>query len=365
MEHAATRSPMRRRATLLVLCSMAVVGVALAAATAHAQNDVGGLATYAYYVNHVSTEPFYERHGLDPNVVLHVKEVVMAGRERTAAGEGKVLLLVHGSIAPGHMVFDVPCEGCSMMRHFAREGWDVFTFDIEGYGNSTRPLIMEDPSAFPDDTAPIGADVVVADIGRVVAFVQALRGVDRVHLLGWSASATCEVPRFAASSPVDVASLVLVSGAYLAEGGRTPEEVDAWDEELKVFLRDPIEGEFGGTAADAYMPGLLAAHERALLASDPRSGEYGGRVRDPAGRNVFAHRNRPCYEAEAITAPTLVIRGENEPGVTREDNLALVEALGSDAAEYHEVPDAGHLAPYEEEGSVDFYEAVTTFLEER
>ena len=56
------------------------------------------LVTNTYFVNHVSTEPFYAQHNLDPNVVIHVREVVMPGRERTAPSEGKVLLLLPGAL---------------------------------------------------------------------------------------------------------------------------------------------------------------------------------------------------------------------------------------------------------------------------
>jgi pimeloyl-ACP methyl ester carboxylesterase len=92
---------------------------------------------------------------LDPQVVIYVREVVLSGRERTVPKDGKVLLLVHGATVPGHVGFDIDFENCSMMRYFAHAGWDTFTFDIEGYGRSTRPLVMDDPSAFPESKAPI------------------------------------------------------------------------------------------------------------------------------------------------------------------------------------------------------------------
>jgi pimeloyl-ACP methyl ester carboxylesterase len=58
--------------------------------------------------------------------------------------------------------------------------------DLEGFGLSTRPVVMGNPAAFPDSKAPIHADVSLRDVERVVDFIMALRGVEQVHLLGWS-----------------------------------------------------------------------------------------------------------------------------------------------------------------------------------
>jgi len=100
-----------------------------------------------------------------------------------------VLLLIHGYSIPGYVAFDTDHENCSMMRHFARAGWDTFTLDFEGFGLSTRPPVMDDPSAFPDSKAPVRVDVTLRNIERVVDFISALRGVAQVHLLGWSLGA--------------------------------------------------------------------------------------------------------------------------------------------------------------------------------
>ena len=79
-----------------------------------------------------------------------MREVVLPGRERTVAQDGKVLLLIHGFSVPGYVAFDTDHENCSLMRYFARAGWDTFALDLEGFGLSTRPLVMDDPAAFPD-----------------------------------------------------------------------------------------------------------------------------------------------------------------------------------------------------------------------
>ena len=253
-----------------------------------------------------------------------------------------------------------------MMRDFAQAGWDVFTLDFEGYGHFIRPLIMENWAAFPESKGPMDVEVLVADVARGVEFISSLRNVENVHVFGWSQSATCEAPRFATAYPGKVARLVLFGGGYQSRSGKVDEqqnraEVDFWVNEEKVYLASPPQGGFFGTPDEALLPGLLEAYRAAVLASDPRSGEFGGRVREPNGRyGDLAHL--PCFEAESITMPTLVIRGELDTYATQEDSQLLLEALGSEVKEYVEIPNAGHLIPWEQTNR-EFFAAVRAFLE--
>ncbi len=76
--------------------------------------DAGGLRVTDYFISHTSNEPFYAQQSLNPHVTLHVREVVLAGRERTVAQDGKVLLLIHGFSIPGAVAFDTDRENCSL-----------------------------------------------------------------------------------------------------------------------------------------------------------------------------------------------------------------------------------------------------------
>ena len=48
-----------------------------------AANEADGLRVTDYFISHTSNEPFYSQYKLEPRVTLHVREVVLAGRERT------------------------------------------------------------------------------------------------------------------------------------------------------------------------------------------------------------------------------------------------------------------------------------------
>lgn len=327
--------------------------------------DAGGLRVTDYFISHTSNEPFYTEQNLDPRVSLHVREVVLAGRERTVAQDGKILLLIHGFSVPGYVAFDTDYENCSLMRHFARAGWDTFALDLEGFGLSTRPLVMEDPAAFPDSRAPIRGDVTVRDVERVVDFISALRGVEQVHLLGWSLGASVEAPRYAIQYPEKIASLVLQGVTYNNPMSVEEREKSAAEGEAQKVLRSvpSLERWAGlGTKGEFVVPGCFEAHRQALLASDPKSGELGGAVRVPAGRTVEADLADLYFDAAKITVPTLVIRGDADTDAKREDNQQLVEALGSTAKEYVEIPGGGHFLHFEKV-NMEFYQAVRNFLE--
>jgi pimeloyl-ACP methyl ester carboxylesterase len=200
------------------LATLIIIGFGFASGQYFLIHAADGIVCNDYYVNHKSIEPFYGQYKLDPNVVIHVREVVLAGGERTAPLQEKVLLLLHGEPTPGNVAFDLDYANCSMMRYLAREGWDTFAMDYEGYGSSTRPPLMDTPSAFPQAKAPIHSDVTVNNVERVVDFISNLRGVKKVHILGWSLGASREAPIYTIHSQDRVVKLVLFAPAYMNLG---------------------------------------------------------------------------------------------------------------------------------------------------
>ena len=130
------------------------LAVSLAWLQAAVAEDADGLRVTDYFISHTSNEPFYAQQNLDPSVTLHVREVVLPGRERTVAQDGKVLLLIHGYSVPGYVAFDTDHENCSIDAPLCACGWDTFALDLEGFGLSTRPPVMDDPDCFPDSKAP-------------------------------------------------------------------------------------------------------------------------------------------------------------------------------------------------------------------
>lgn len=350
-------------ASLIVLI---IIGVGFASGQYFLVHAADRIACNDYYVNHKSIEPFYGQYNLDPNVVIHIREVVLAGGERGAPLYGKVLLLLHGDPTPGNVAFDLDYANGSMMRYLAREGWDTFAMDFEGYGFSTRPPFMDMPSAFPQAKAPIHSDVTVNNVDRVVDFISNLRGVQKVHILGWSLGASREAPIYTIHNQDKVIKLVLYAPAYMtlgiAEGSR--KWADLRDTKTRVLTNRPsLEGWFQfGANNETIIPGVFEAFREAILSSDPKSGELGGSVRIPAGRNVDLLRAKPEFDASKIKVPTLVIRGALDTFSTGPDSQLLTKELGSEVKQYVEIPNAAHHIQYQK-ANLQFFKAVKDFLE--
>ena len=95
----------------------------------------------------------------------------------------RIVIMVHGATYPA-TAFDLPLAGKSWMDFMAERGWDVYTFDLPGYGRSTRPAAMDQPA---DQNPPFmrTADAVKA-LDAVVDFARSRTGVESGNLVGWS-----------------------------------------------------------------------------------------------------------------------------------------------------------------------------------
>ena len=325
----------------------------------------GGLVTNDYFLNHQSIEPVYKAKKLDPTVLIHVHEVVLKGRERTAPAQGKILLLAHGAATAGYIGFDGGCENCSMMRYFAQAGWDVFSLDYENFGLSTSSPVMDNPSWYPEET-PTTTDVAVSDIARVVDFICNLRGVGKVNLFGWSFGAIRSTPIYTIQNPGKVGKLVLFGGQY-GDPSEKENQQGAMFKKIKVLPMMPSAQTWAvsnGTKVENLRPGAFEWFREAILATDPKSGEMGGQYRFPAGpiSDIFLAKTQ--FDASKITVPTLVIRAGLDLAGTTEDNKKLVERLGSKVKKYVEIPMGGHYIFFEKTNT-EFYKAIKDFLEEK
>src|SRR5580765_7144175 len=150
-------------------------------------SDSGQLLSIDHFVRVKSTAP--AMNGQFAQVYVR-ERVVSRNLLRGASG---AVLFVHGAGTPAEVAFDVPYGDYSWMAYLAKGGFDVFSMDMEGYGRSTRPTVMNDPcnlapaqqaqfvpNVIPAPCAPSfqGSATTIAsdwnDIGTVVAYVRAL-----------------------------------------------------------------------------------------------------------------------------------------------------------------------------------------------
>ncbi|HYP06279.1 MAG TPA: alpha/beta fold hydrolase, partial [Bryobacteraceae bacterium] len=123
-----------------VLWTLMRFGLFALAAIAFAE-DGQKLLRVDHYVPVRSTAPAV----LGQVTQIYVREVTLGSVLRRPPTSDRVVLFVHGAGTPAEVAFDAPYQDYSWMAFLAREGFDVFSMDMTGYGRSTRPLPMNDP----------------------------------------------------------------------------------------------------------------------------------------------------------------------------------------------------------------------------
>ncbi len=193
----------------------------------------------------------------------------------------RIAIMAHGATYPA-TAFDLPLAGKSWMDYMAERGFDVYTFDLPGYGRSTRPASMDQPA---DQNEPLTrtADAVKA-LGAVVDFVRGRNGVESVNLVGWSWG-TVIMANYAAENPAKVARLALYAPAWFrttpslvqVEGKLGAYRTVSRDAALQRWLTGVPEDK----KADLIPPGWFEQWADATFATDPKGG--GKTLRAPNG----------------------------------------------------------------------------------
>lgn len=249
-----------------------------------------------------------------------------------AVANGPPLVLLHGARVPGIASFDLPVPGGSFAGDLAAAGHRVYVMDARGYGGSTRPAALEQPS--PANPPQVRVPAVARDIDAVVDAATARSGHGQVALIGW-ATGGMWAGFYAALYPERVSHLVLLNalhggadrhamlntattGAYrLNEAGSL---LPGWDRSIptedKAAWRDPD---------------VAAAYVRLALASDPTTASRNPpSFRAPSGAledSGLQAAGRQLYDASHITARVLVVRSVRDFWSRPEDADTLVRQL--------------------------------------
>ena len=248
--------------------------------------------------------------------------------------DGKpVLFLVHGSslsALPGYDL-QVPGRGSqySMMDQCAAHGYDVWTMDHEGYGQSSR---TERNSNIAE-----GVD----DLAAAMPIVEQETGQTSFHFYGQS-SGSLRTALFAQKQPKWVRRLVLDAFVWTGEGSPTlikrRERLSEWqashvrkidaDSMRSIFTRDKP-----GTSEDI----VANAVAEAQLA-------YGDYI--PTGTYLDMCANLPVVDPEQIYAPALIMRGEHDGIATMQDLTAFFSKLPNPDKQITVLPGSAHIAPF-------------------
>lgn len=285
-------------------------------------------------------------------------------RERRRARSGRVVLLVHGRAAAALPSFDLEYRDYSWLAHLADAGFDAFALDQQGYGNSSRPSVMDDPCntsaenqakyLVPNPLAapcpprypqPFGSFSTDWDeIDTAIDFIRSLRG-DRalkVNLVGWSRGGM-RVIGYAALRADRIEKVVALNPTRFPPVSIAPDYptnmtdrrdfFGVWDKQIDS--RD---------CAQQVDPSIREVLWKATIAQD----------RLGSGWGVSGVRRSPTFSAAGWTpdlpgrvrAPTLVIRGALDTQAPEQATRALFDALGG-PKRYLTVSCGSHEVVYE------------------
>jgi len=241
------------------------------------------------------------------------------------------ILFVHGSSMASQPTFDLDVPGrpdSSAMEYFARQGYDTWCVDMEGYGRSTKDR---------DNNAPIsfGAD----DCYAAAQYIQKLRGPRSLLVYGISSGAL-RAALFAERHPEMVDRLALDAHVWTGEGSPTLAERRKKLPEFQSKNRRPINRDFVFSIFNRDHPGaaedsVIEAFANAILKLDDSV---------PTGTYVDMCSRLPVVNPENIKAPTLVMRGQWDGIASFDDLIEFFKKLPNPDKQFAVMPGISHAS---------------------
>jgi pimeloyl-ACP methyl ester carboxylesterase len=252
----------------------------------------------------------------------------VAGDPATTKG---TILFVHGSSMASQPTFDLDVPGrpdSSAMEYFARQGYDTWCVDMEGYGRSTKDR---------DNNAPIsyGAD----DCYAAAQYIQKLRGARPLLVYGISSGAL-RAALFAERHPEMVGRLALDAHVWTGEGSSTLDERRKRLPEFQSKNRRPINRDFVFSIFNRDHPGaaedsVISAFADAILKLDDSV---------PTGTYVDMCSKLPVVNPENIKVPTLVMRGQWDGIASFDDLIEFFKKLPNPDKQFALMPGISHAS---------------------
>jgi pimeloyl-ACP methyl ester carboxylesterase len=246
------------------------------------------------------------------------------------AGEAPkpILFLVHGSSTAGLTNFDLHVPGAgeySMMNIFAREGYDVWTMDFEGYGRST---VTE------------GNSDIASGVQNLVAASDLIfneTGQRKMHFWGQSSGAL-RAGAFASDYPERAGRLILGALTYTGEGSPTLNDRAQQVEFYRTHNRRPRDIEMIRSIFTRDHPGTGDPRVAEAMAEAERP--YGDTV--PTGTYLDMTANLPVVDPTRIQSPVLIARGQYDGIATEADILNFYQQLPNPDRQFVILPGVAH-----------------------
>jgi pimeloyl-ACP methyl ester carboxylesterase len=258
------------------------------------------------------------------------------------------ILFVHGSSMASQPTFDLEVSGrpdSSAMEYFARQGYDCWCVDMEGYGRSTKDR---------DNNAPIsfGAD----DCFAAATYIQKLRGPRPLLVYGISSGAL-RAGLFAERHPEMVDRLALDATVWTGEGSPTLAERRKKLPEFIAKNRRPIDRAFVHSIFNRDHPGT--AEDRVIDAFADAIVKLDDSV--PTGTYVDMCSKLPVNNPENIKAPTIIMRGQWDGIAGFDDLIEFFKKLPNPDKQFAVMPGISH-ASFQQKNYMLVYHILLSFF---
>jgi len=258
------------------------------------------------------------------------------------------ILFVHGSSMASQPTFDLDVPGrpdSSAMEYFARQGYDCWCVDMEGYGRSTKDR---------DNNAPIsfGAD----DCFAAATYIQKLRGPRPLLVYGISSGAL-RAGLFAERHPEMVDRLALDATVWTGEGSPTLAERRKKLPEFIAKNRRPIDRAFVHSIFNRDHPGT--AEDRVINAFADAIVKLDDSV--PTGTYVDMCSKLPVNNPENIKAPTIIMRGQWDGIAGLDDLIEFFKKLPNPDKQFAVMPGISH-ASFQQKNYMLVYHILLSFF---
>jgi pimeloyl-ACP methyl ester carboxylesterase len=268
-----------------------------------------------------------------------------AGDPAKTAG---TILFVHGSSMASQPTFDLDVPGrpdSSAMEWFAKQGYDCWCVDMEGYGRSTKDR---------DNNAPIsfGAD----DCFAAASYIQKLRGPRPLHVYGISSGAL-RAGLFAERHPEMVDRLALDAMVWTGEGSPTLAERRKKLPEFIAKNRRPIDRAFVHSIFNRDHPGT--AEDSVIEAFANEITKLDDSV--PTGTYVDMCSKLPVVNPENIKAATLIMRGQWDGIASVDDLIEFFKRLPNPDKQFSVMAGISH-ASFQQKNYMMVYHILLSFF---
>lgn len=251
-------------------------------------------------------------------------------RQVPAAGPQLVVVLVHGSTFSGRGGFDLQVPNhpdYSLMDFFAGRGFDVWTLDHEGYGQSTRPQKF------------IGIQTGADDLKIGFSKIEKVTGV-KAPMVYAQSSGALRAALFASQNPERVERIVL--DAFTFHGKEAPEiqRRRARAEEFKTnpvrkLTKENFHSIFSRDDPSTYTPAVADA----LAAFELKFGNTA-----PSGIYYDMALNLPLNQPEALKCPVCMTRADHDGNSTEEELYEYFARLPNRDKQFHMMLGVAHVA---------------------